>query len=115
MQSKQENKGGVVATSINFHRHSGNLVHVIYMDPVLFRNSDPKLYGKPNIRETIGWILTENTEEIQVIWDQSLKRLPNEETSPKESGLTIPRRAILRMQNLISHPPIDIMRKKSKK
>ena len=115
MQSKQENKGGVVASSINFNRHSGNLIHVIYMDLVLFRNSNHKLYGKPNIRETIGWILTENDEEIQIIWDQSLKRLPNEEISPEDSGLTIPRSAILRMKSLISHPPIDTMRKKSKK
>ena len=115
MQSKQENKGGVVASSINFNRHSGNVVHVIYMDLVLFRNSNSKIYEKPNIRETVGWILAENDEEIQIIWDQSLKQLPNEEIFPEDSGLTIPRHAILRIKSLIRRSSYRYSTEKSKK
>ena len=85
------------------------------MDPVLFRNSNPKLYGKPNIRETVGWILNENNLAVQVIWDKSLKRLPNDRTSPKECGLTIPRNGILKMKSLISSPLLDKIREKTKK
>ena len=108
-------KRGEGKSSINFSRHSSNLVHVIYTDPVLFRNSNPKLYVKPDIRETIGWFLNENNLAVQVIWDKSLKRLPNDRTSPEECGLTIPRNVILGMKSLISSPQIDKIRKKSKK
>ena len=108
-------KRGEGKSSKSISRHSGNLVHIIYLDPILFRNSDPKFYGKPNKRETVGWIVKENNKEIQVIWDQSLKRLPNEETSLKESDLTIPRSAILRMKSLISHPFDRYNAEKSKK
>jgi len=108
-------KRGEGKSSINVSRHSGNLVHIIYIDPILFRNSNPKLYEKPDKRETIGWIINENNEAIQINWDRSLKPPPHERTCPKDSGLTIPRIVILRMKSLISSPLIDTIRKKSKK
>ena len=102
-------------SSINFNRHSDNLVHVIYMDLILFRNSNPKCYEKPDIRETVGWIINEDDEAIQINWDRSLKPLPYERICPRDSGLTIPKKGVLKMKNLISLNRIDIIRKNSKK
>ena len=111
---KNTPNGGVMANSINISRHSGNLVLVEYMDPILFRNTNPKLYENPNIRETVGWIINEDDESIQINWDRSLKPPPYERTCPKDSGLTIPKNCILKMKNLISSPLIDTIRKNRK-
>ena len=97
---KTKNKGGVVANSIKFNRHSGKIVHILYMDHILYRNSNPILYGEPDIRETIGWIVRENKQAIWILWDKPVKPLPYQRISLEYSGLIILKRTILKMKKL---------------
>jgi len=78
-----------------------NLVYVRYWDHILFRNSDPNLY-KPVLRECVGWILKENEEAVWLLWDRSVKSLPQERSNPNESGLVILKSEILEMKKLES-------------
>ena len=100
MRSKQENNGGVVANSINFNRHSDKSVHVLYMDHILYRNSNPILYRKPDFRETVGWIIRENKEAIWILWDKPVKPSAYQRLSLEYSGLVILKGAILKMKKL---------------
>ena len=74
-------------------------VHIRYRDHVLFRNTNPSLYG-PSIRECVGWIEEENEEAVWVLWDRSVTKLPHERTKLAESGLVILKSEILEMKKL---------------
>ena len=100
MCSKQENNGGVVANSINFNHHSGEPIHILYMDHVLYRNSNPILYGEPDKRETLGWIIRENEEVLWILCDKPVKPLPYQRISLEYSGFLILKSTILAIEKL---------------
>ncbi len=87
--------GGVEASSQSPSSHSNRLIYLRYKDHVLFRNSDPKLYESPNIRETLGWLLHETNEALFIIHDRSVKPFPNE---VRETGLIILKSDILEIK-----------------
>ena len=78
--------GGVKASSLNPNRHNKRLVCVRYKDSILFKNSDPRLYGSLNIREAVGWVEAEIDDFICLTFDRSVKSLPHEK---RECGLII--------------------------
>ena len=99
MRSKQYN-GGVVANSINFNRHSGKPVHVLYMDHIQYLNSNPILYGEPDKRETLGWIIRENEKAIWILCDKPVKPLSYQRLSLEYSGFVIIKSTILAIEKL---------------
>lgn len=66
----------------------GSLVYVRYLDHVLFRNTDLTLY-KPALRETVGWLQKETSQAVWILWERSVKPLPNERSPAKDSGLVL--------------------------
>jgi len=77
-------------------KHS--LIHVKYVDHVLFRNSDPNLF-KPTVREAIGWIVKENDEALWICFDRPIDRLSYGKPDPA-SGLVIIKSNILEMKKI---------------
>ena len=61
------------------------LVYVKYRDHVLFRNFDSSKI-KSSIREVVGWLTSQNTENICICCDKAVNPLPNEK---RESGFII--------------------------
>jgi len=72
------------------------LVYVRYMDHVIFRNSDASLYY-PSLRECVGWIFKETPEEVVILYDRSVERLPNQ---VRESGLVLSRNDIIEIKEI---------------
>ncbi len=89
--------GGVEESSICSASHSKRLVHIRYMDHIIFWNSDPSLYEGPNIREAVGWVEFETDDFICITYDRSVKPLPFEK---KESGLIIYKSGILEIREI---------------
>ena len=77
-------------------KHS--LIHVKYVDHVLFRNADPNLFN-PTVREAIGWIVKENDEALWICFDRPIDRLPCEKPD-SASGLVIIKSDILERKEI---------------
>jgi len=75
---KNKHKGGGGTRSNCSNRHSNRLVIIIYTDHVLGRNSNPKLYKSPNIREAVGWLTYKEDDFVVLINDRSVTPLPYE-------------------------------------
>ncbi len=73
------------------------LVRVKYLDHVLFRNCNPAQV-KPNIREVIGWLISETPEALCVCSDLSIEPLENEKTIG--SGLVILKSDVVKIRKL---------------
>lgn len=94
-----DHKGGVEASSISQNIHSNRPVYIIYEDHIRFRKSIPELYGRPNIREAIGWIIAVKEKTIIIISDKSLTDLPYEKIDLAD-GLTILKNTILEIREI---------------
>lgn len=92
--------GGVVTNSINFNRHSGNPVHVLYMDHIQYLYSNPILYGEPDKREILGWIIRENEKAIWILCDKPVKPLSYRRISLEYSGFVVIKSTILAIEKL---------------
>ena len=70
-----------------FEKFNGKspLLYVKYRDHVLFRNCDSSEI-KPSVREIVGWLTFESTDNICICYDKSVDPLPNEK---HESGFII--------------------------
>jgi hypothetical protein len=90
-------KGGEGASSLSPICHSNRLVYVRYKDHILFRNSDPRLYEKPSVRETLGWLIRETDEALILIHDRSVQPFLNEVC---ETGLIILKSDILEIREI---------------
>ena len=108
-----QNKGGVVASSINVNRHSGKPVHVLYMDHILYLNSNPILYREPNKRETLGWIIRENETAIWILCDKSVKPLSYQRINLEYSGFVLLKSTILAIEKLDLPLPVKYNTEKS--
>ena len=47
---------------------SGKLVYVKFLDHVIFKDHSSALRVKPIIRETIGWLVSNNDNWITLLW-----------------------------------------------
>ena len=87
-------------SSRNPNCHSDRLVYVRYIDLVLFRSVDPRFFTCPNVRETVGWAFMENEDILVLIWDKSVKKLPEESVNVAQSGLVILKSNILERKEI---------------
>ena len=76
----------------------GSAVYVRYKDHVLFRRIKNHVAGHVE-RETVGWLIGENSEAICIHWDRNINRLPHQKTS-SNSGLLILKSCILEIQEI---------------
>lgn len=70
------------------------LIYVKYLDHVLFSRCIPHVM-KPQIRETVGWLLYEGEEYITVSWDRDAEPPTLKGGDAKASGLVILKKLIL--------------------
>jgi len=73
------------------------LVYVRYLDHVLFKDMDPGAYSEPFVRETVGWLASENERAIQLIWE---RQLGEGATRQRATGLVILKANILELKHL---------------
>ena len=72
------------------------LLYVKYRDHVLFRNCDSSEI-KPSVREVVGWLTFESTDNICICYDKPVDPLPNEK---RESGFIILKSDVLEVSEL---------------
>ena len=97
MRLKEKNNGCVEASSPDPISHSNRLVYVKYWDHILFRNSNPQLYGDMNVREAVGWLVIETNNYLCLLNDRSVDPLPSE---ARESGLILIKSDILEVEEI---------------
>jgi hypothetical protein len=102
-------------SNLIFNHHSDRPVYVLYMDHIIYLNSNPILYREPNKRETVGWIVKETEEAIWINWDRSLKSLSYQRLSLEYSGLVILKSTVLAIEKLDLPLPIRYHTEKSTK
>lgn len=73
------------------------LLYVKYQDHVLFRNCDSSEI-KPSIREVVGWLTFESSDNICICYDKPVDPLPNEK---RESGFVILKSDVLEVFELL--------------
>lgn len=76
---------------------SGDIVHVLYIDHILFKNMRPGDFSNPFVRETVGWLDYEDRDCIRIVWD---KPNPCGEIKQRATGLVIFKNGILEMRKL---------------
>ena len=75
------------------------LVYVRYLDHVLFSRCSP-LIMKPQIRETIGWLVYECNDFITLSWDRDAEPPTLKGGDPKASGLVLLKSDMLEFKKL---------------
>lgn len=78
---------------------SESLAYVRYRDHVLYHRGDP-LSLKPQVRETVGWLVYEAPDYITVAWDRDADPPTLKGGDPKASGLVLLRGDILELRRL---------------
>ena len=78
----------------------GALVHMRYLDHVLFRDRDPET-ARPFARECVGWLDYEDDEYVRIIWERFAMPDPPGEAKPRSTGLVILKNAILEMRKVV--------------
>ena len=101
--------------SLNFNHHRGRPVHVLYMDHILYRNSNPILYREPDKREMVGWIIGETETAIWILCDKPVKPLSYRRISLAYSGFIILKSTILAIEKLDLPLPTKYNTEKSTK
>lgn len=80
-------------------KSNDELVHILYKDHLLFRNTDPNQLS-PCLRECVGWLVRENDEAIYILWERPVKPMPHERSTPEASGLVILKSEIVERKTL---------------
>ncbi len=75
------------------------LVFVRYRDHVLYHRGDP-ITMKPQIRECVGWLVSQSTDYIIVAWDRDGEPQTLKGGDPKASGLVLLRSDILELKTI---------------
>ncbi len=76
-----------------------SLVYVIYLDHVLFSRCEP-LVIKPQIRETLGWLVYECEQYITLCWDKDAEPPTLKGGDPKATGLVLLKTDIIEYKKL---------------
>jgi len=77
----------------------GSVVHCVYKDHVIFRDSDAMHY-QPWVRECIGWLDYQDEEYIRIVWERFAVPSPPEEAKPRATGLVILKKTILEIRKV---------------
>jgi hypothetical protein len=75
------------------------LIFVRYLDHVMY-NRTPALAMKPQVRETVGWLVYECEYYITITWDRDADPPTLKGGDPKASGLVLLKSDILQMKKL---------------
>ena len=78
---------------------SVKLIYVRYVDHVLFSRCSP-LIMKPQIRETIGWLVYECEQYVTLTWDRDAEPPTLKGGDPKASGLVLLKTDIQELKRL---------------
>jgi len=74
-------------------------VYVRYVDHVLYHRATAPEALRPEIRETVGWLVSDSADFVIVSWDRSIEQPTLKGNGdPKASGLVIMKNAILEMK-----------------
>jgi len=76
------------------------LVYVRFLDHVLFKNIKEGTFNVPTIRETIGWLVEDHNDYIRLLWERSVKKLPQERSQDRISGMIILKPLILEIREV---------------
>jgi len=76
------------------------LVYVRFLDHVLFRNTRESRRIRPVVRETIGWLVEDRDDYIRLLWERSVKKLPQERSQDRISGMIILKPLILEIKEV---------------
>jgi hypothetical protein len=82
-----------------FGRLSEGLIFVRYYDHVLY-NRTSTLTMKPQVRETVGWLVYECEYYITITWDRDADPPTLKGGDPKATGLVLLKSDILQMKKL---------------
>jgi len=91
----QSNKKTESRYETNWTHLRGKCVHIVYLDHLLFKNVKESRDLVPVIRETIGWLVEDCDGYIKLLWDRSVKKLPQERSQNRISGMIILKPLIL--------------------
>ena len=75
------------------------LLYVKYKDHVLFRNCNSSKM-KPSVREVVGWLNFESTDNVCICYDKPVDPLPYEK---RESGFIILKSDVLEVREITLH------------
>ncbi|MCJ7631692.1 hypothetical protein MUP77_04725 [Candidatus Bathyarchaeota archaeon] len=70
------------------------------MDHIQYLYSNPILYGEPDKREILGWIIRENEKAIWILCDKPVKPLSYRRISLEYSGFVVIKSTILAIEKL---------------
>ena len=62
-----------------------------YFDHVLFRDSTDPILLKPIVREAIGWLDSEGSDFIRLVWERYAEPVIDEQARTRVTGLVIRR------------------------
>jgi hypothetical protein len=82
----------------------GTPLYVKYTDLVLFKNCNPDEMNL-GIRETMGWLIGENSEAVLICFDRPVELLANEQIG--SAGLVIPKDCILEKHKVRIKKPFN--------
>ncbi len=98
--SEQYSSKNPRSNNVYSNSNRDDLFYVRYQDHVFFKNADSQLFN-PVVRECCGWKVRENDIEICILFDRSVKPLPYEKNSVKETGLCILKNDILEIKKIV--------------
>lgn len=77
----------------------GDIVYVRYLDHVLFKDVDLSVYA-PSVRETVGWLDSETSDYVKIVWERFAEPDPRGEAKQKATGLVVLKSCILELQKV---------------
>jgi hypothetical protein len=85
--------------SISSKVNTGNIIIIRYFDHVLFRDVESYDLMKPIVRETIGWLESEEEEFIRVIWERFAEP-STDQSKVRSTGLALRKTDIIQITSV---------------
>jgi hypothetical protein len=70
---------------------NGDVMIIRYFDHILFRDSADLSLMKPIVREAIGWLDSEGSDFIRLVWERYAEPVIDEQSKTRVTGLVIRR------------------------
>jgi hypothetical protein len=68
---------------------SGDAMIIRYFDHILFRDSSDLSSMKPIVREAIGWLDSEGSDFVRLVWERYAEPMIDEQSRIRVTGLVI--------------------------
>ena len=79
---------------------TGDVVLLRYYDHVLFRDSFDLASMKPVVREAIGWLDSNETDLVRIVWERYAEPTIREKSKIRSTGLSIRKCDIVEMTKI---------------